>query len=170
MDPQDTSKDEPRKKSRLWIFSTNILVNNTLSISPPIPLDVYNALPGIELWFGTSSENEVRYMCHMDTCVAMNTGNLLIHQWNLTSHPHLVAEFIQYDDRDPFDPLKFHCAVEDLVKTESMHGKLTAIMHYWLRCECSGKSCIIFWTRCECRSQHYCWYPYHQGMEMYNGF
>ena len=95
MDPQDTPKDEQRKKSCLWIFSVNILVNDTLSISPPIPLDVDNGLPGIELWFGTSSENEVGYMCHMDTCAAMNTGNLMVCQWIMTIHPHLVAEFIQ---------------------------------------------------------------------------
>ena len=56
----------------------------------------------------------------MDTCAAINTGNLLVHQWLMTTHPHLVAEFIQYDDKNPFETLQLYCAVEDLVNTESM--------------------------------------------------
>ena len=132
VDPQDTPKDKQRKKSRLWISSMNIMVNDTLSISPPMPLDVDNGFPGIEVCFGISSENEFGYMCHIDTCAAMNTGDLLVHQWLMTTHLHLVAEFIQYNHRKPFQPLQLHCTVEDLVKTESTHGKLTAIARYWL--------------------------------------
>ena len=49
----------------------------------------------------------------------------------MTKHPSLVAEFIQYDDADPFDPLTFQCAVVDLVKTENDHGNLTDIVRYW---------------------------------------
>ena len=139
VDPQDTPKDKQRKKSHLWISSMNIMVNDTLSISPPMPLDVDNGFPGIEVCFGISSENEFGYMCHIDTCAAMNTGDLLVHQWLMTIHPHFVTEFIHYDDRKPFEPLQLHCAVEDLVKTESLHGKLTAIVRYWLRYEYSGK-------------------------------
>ena len=132
VDPKDNPKDEQRKKSRLWICSANILVKDTLGIFPPMPLDVDNGFSGIKLWFGTSSENEVGCIFHMDTCAAMNTGDLLAHQWFMITHPQLVAEFIQYDDRNPFDLLQLHCAVDDLVKIESMHGKLAAIVRYWL--------------------------------------
>ena len=45
VDPQDTPKDKQRKKYGLWIFSGNILVNDTLIISPPMKLDVYSRLP-----------------------------------------------------------------------------------------------------------------------------
>ena len=48
----------------------------------------------------------------------------------MTKHPSLVAEFIQYDDRDPFDPIILQYAVTDLVKVEDDHGKLTAIVRY----------------------------------------
>ena len=47
MDPKDTPKDKQRKKSCLCIFSVNILINDTLSIFPPMPLDVDNVLPEI---------------------------------------------------------------------------------------------------------------------------
>ena len=56
-----------------------------------------------------------------------------MHQWLITKHPHLVAEYIQYDDSKPFQLLQLQYAVNILKTTESMHGKLTTIVRYWLR-------------------------------------
>ena len=70
-----TQRDTKRKKPRIWVFTADILISDTKAITPPMPLDVDNGLPGIELWFGTSPDNECGFICHMDTCVAMNTGN-----------------------------------------------------------------------------------------------
>ena len=67
-------------------------------MTPPMPLDVDNSLPVIELWFGNNEKNEVGFICHTDTCAVMNTGNLEVHKWCMTSHPHLVAEYIHFDD------------------------------------------------------------------------
>lgn len=91
----------------------NILVNDMRCISPPMPLDVDNGLPGLQFWFGTEASNEVGFIYHMDTCAAMNTKNLTVHKWVITNHPHFVAEYIQYDNIR-FKPLQFHCTVEDL--------------------------------------------------------
>lgn len=55
----------------------------------------------------------------------------------------MVTENIQFDDSHPFEPLQLHFTVEDLVKTESMHGKLTAIVRYWLRFKQNGKRVIL---------------------------
>ena len=60
----------------------------------------------------------------------MNTGNLLLHQFIITRHPYIVAEYIQYDDSNPFNPIQLQCAVNDLDKTTEEHGKLTAIVRY----------------------------------------
>ena len=49
----------------------------------------------------------------------------------MTNYPSLVAEFIQYDDAETFDPIILQCAVTDLVKAENYCGKLTAIVRYW---------------------------------------
>jgi len=136
-------EEERRKKGRLWVCFAHIMVSTQHPVTPPMPLDVDNGLPGIELWFGTESSSEVSFICHMDTCAAMNTGNLLVHQWLMSKFPHIVAEYIQYDDVKPFEPLQLHCAVNDLVKTESMHGKLTAIVRYWLRHKRDGKPVIL---------------------------
>ena len=101
------------EKGRLWVFSAIILEASQQFTTPFMPIDVDNGLPGIELWFGREEANEVGLLCHMDTCAAMNTGNLAVHQWLITTQPHLVAEYIQFDDSMPFEPLQPYCAVED---------------------------------------------------------
>ena len=49
----------------------------------------------------------------------------------MTKNPSLIAEFIQYDDADPFDTIILQCTVTDLVKSENDHGNITAIVCYW---------------------------------------
>ena len=107
-----------------------------------MPLDVDNGLPSIELWFGTDTTNEISFICHMDTCAAMNTGNFLVYKWLMMQKTDLVTEYIQFNDAHPFESLQLHWAVEDLATTKSMHGKLTEIVSYWLRCKQYGK-CVL---------------------------
>ena len=52
-----------------------------------MPLDVDNGLPGIELWFGSSPANEISFICHVDKCVAMNTGKFTVHKWLMKKYP-----------------------------------------------------------------------------------
>ena len=74
------------------------MVSTHHPVSPPMPLDVDTGLPGIELWFGMNSDNEVGSICHMNICAAMNTDNMKVNQWLMTKYPHIVAEYIQLDD------------------------------------------------------------------------
>ena len=74
-------QDGERKKPRMWVFSASIMIHNEQNVAPPMPLDVDNGLPGIELWFGNNADNEMGFLCHMDTCAAMNTGC-----YSLSSH------------------------------------------------------------------------------------
>ena len=140
---EDEDAESRRKKGRLWVLKADIMVSANTPVTPPMPIDVDNGLPGIELWFGSDSASEVAFICHMDTCAAMNTGNLLVHQWLMTTYPHIVAEYIQYDDIKPFEPLQLHCAINDLEKMESLHGKLTAVVRYRLRHTQNGKPAVI---------------------------
>ena len=107
----------------------------TSQYTVPIPLNVSNGLPTIDLWFGSDNESEVGFMCYIDTCAAMNTGNLNIHQWLINQYPYMVAEYIQYDDVNTFEPLKLIVTIKDLEKVGTEHGKLTAIVRYKLRCK-----------------------------------
>ena len=84
-------------------------------------LDVDNGLPDVELWFGHESMSEVGLLCHLESCVDMRTGKLHVHQWLITAHQHLVAEYIQYDDSDPFQLIQLVCVVKDLESVESIH-------------------------------------------------
>ena len=85
-------EDASRKKSRTWVFTAQILATPAVNINPPMPLDVDNGLPGVELWFGQDCASEVGLLCHLDSCAAMTTGNLKLHQWLITTYPHLVSD------------------------------------------------------------------------------
>ena len=90
-----------------------------------------NGLPGVVLRIGKiNNYDTISFLAHVDTCATMNTGKLLLHKYIMTKHPSLVAEFIQYDNVEPFDPIILQCAVTDLVKAENDHGKLTDIFRY----------------------------------------
>ena len=51
----------------------------------------------------------------------------------MTQNPHCVADYIQYDDNTPFQPLQLQYDINDLVKTYPMYGEITVIVRYWLR-------------------------------------
>ena len=77
------------------MFTAEIFTTPAANINPPMPLDVDNGLPGIELSFGKEENSEVDLLYHLDLCEAMNTGTLMLHQWLMTNYPHLVSEYIQ---------------------------------------------------------------------------
>ena len=79
-DDNKIPNDKERKKSRQWVISAEVLNTSATAYIKPMPLDVDNGLPGVEIWFGSDDNNEVGFVCHLDTCAAMNTGNLLTHQ------------------------------------------------------------------------------------------
>ena len=115
----DVPEDAHRKKTRIWVFTAQILTKLAANIDPPISLDVDNGLPGIELWFGKSSSTEIGLLCHLHSCAAMNIGNLRVHQWLMTTYPHFLSEYIQYSDSTSFQPLQLSCVVTDVETKES---------------------------------------------------
>jgi len=94
-----------------------------------MPLDLDNGLPAIEFRFGSRIDDEICFLCHIDTCAAMNTGNLLVHQWIITKHPYIVSSYEQFDDENQFDPLSLSCAVT-MDEISATYGKLTAVVTY----------------------------------------
>jgi len=122
--------DPSSKKQKLFVYMAQVFLAQPPTAIRPMPLGLDNGLPAIEAKFGTCEENEIVFRCHIDTCAAMNTGNLAIHQWIITNYPEIVSEYIQYDDAHPFDPIQLQCAVKDLEKAKQDHGMLTAIVRY----------------------------------------
>ena len=128
----DIPEDSPPKRNRLYVLSAS-LFKNTATTTRHMPLDLDNGLPGILIRCGTEDKNESSFVCLVDTCAAMNTGNLKVHQWIMTQYPEIVAEYVQYDDEQPFQPLKLECAVKDIPTQDDLSGNLTAIVRYWTR-------------------------------------
>ena len=124
-------KDEsPTRRGRIIVMQATLL-NHSVERSPPMPLTVDNKLPGCLLRFGKTAEDEVSFICHVDTCAAMSTGNLGLHQWLITKYPAIVAEYTQYDDASPFEPIRLAVALKDLDGCEITKNKLTAVVRYW---------------------------------------
>ena len=70
-------------------------------IVQPMHLDNENGLLGILLKIvPTSSFISPNCIAYIDTCASMNTGNLLMHQWIITTYPACVAEKTQFDDNN----------------------------------------------------------------------
>lgn len=125
--------ERPPKEGRLWVYYAKVLVSQLAKLRiRPMPLKIDNGLPGVVLRVGKKDGKEVSFLCHVDTCAAMNTGNLRLHQYIITRNPELVQEYIQHDDAEPFEPIKLLCAVEDKPDTTSTTdtGRLTAVVRY----------------------------------------
>ena len=122
--------DQASKKARLMVYSAHIYSAAVRTTRlRHMPLDLDNGLPAIEFRFGNCIDDEICFLCHIDTCAAMNTGNLLVHQWIMTKHPYIVSSYEQFDDENPFDPLSLSCAVT-MDEISATYGKLTAVVTY----------------------------------------
>ena len=96
----------------------------------PMPIDIDNGLPALSMRFGSTNENEVNFKVIIDSCAGLNIGNLRVHQWVATTYPHIVKEWVEFDDKEQFEPLALNCALKDLENTESNVGKLTVLVTY----------------------------------------
>jgi hypothetical protein len=76
-----------------------------------------------------SNTNQDPSICGlMDACGALNTGYLPFHLWLKSERPDVVAEFISFDDANPFGPIKLGGAIGDPADfVSSDHRNLTAV-------------------------------------------
>jgi len=123
-------QEEQDPSGRICVMAATIL-NHSQEHLRAMPLDVDNRLPGCQLRFGKKEANTISFLCHIDTCAAMSTGNLTLHKWVMTTYPHIVAEYTQYDDSNPFDPIRLSVALQDLAGCDALKSKLTVIVRYW---------------------------------------
>ena len=73
LEPQGNStagitRDSVPKKRRLWVTRGKVLSTTPIPTLRQIPLDVDNKLPAIEVRFGTNDDNEIQFLCHLDSC------------------------------------------------------------------------------------------------------
>ena len=129
----NSAKEETKsKRQRLFVLCGNLL--NTVAIPNMrlMPLSLDNDLPSALFRFGTSDNDEIPFPCHLDSCAAMNTGSLVLHQWIITNYPEIVQSYEQFDDNTPFAPISLACAVPS-ADSKKNENKLTAVVTYKTR-------------------------------------
>ena len=97
-----------------------------------IPLKISNDLPVIEIQFGKNDQNETSFLCHVDSCAGMNTGNLRLHQWIITTYPSIVKSYEVYNDDNAFNPLTLDFAVPT-ESSSATSNQLTSVVTYFTR-------------------------------------
>jgi hypothetical protein len=104
-------------------------------IRPPMPIAVDNGLPHIAFDLGSDASVNPALCGLVDTCGALNAGHLLFHLWLMSERPDSLAEFISFDDANPFEPVKLGGAICNPADFDSStHGNLTAVIRCCTPC------------------------------------
>ena len=82
MNKLNAKKDEGPKRSKLFVLYGSVLTTSPLPKLRQMPLFLDNCLPTAIIRFGDNSEDKISFTCYLDSCAAMNTANLLLHQDN----------------------------------------------------------------------------------------
>jgi hypothetical protein len=104
------------KRVRFFVQFVKPFSTHTLRPSPalaPMPTAIDNGLPHITVSLGSDPTLDPTLCGLMDTCGALNTGYLKFYLWLMSERPDLVAEFISFDDANPFEPIKLGGAIHD---------------------------------------------------------
>ena len=126
------NKDTPSKKSRIFTLSGSLLNVASAHNLRAMHLALDNGLPAAVLCFGTLVDDEIPFSCHLDSCAAISTVSFHLYQWIITQHPHLVNNYEQFDNINPFGPITLDCAVPQS-EAKKTTGKLTAVVTYKTR-------------------------------------
>lgn len=133
--PAPAAEGGSSKKVRLYSMFVRILQHSASDLTrvKPFPIRINNLMPAITFDLGTPPAPSVSLVCLYDTCAAVCSGNLLFHQWVITTYPELVHSFEQFDDSNPFEAIKLVGALKDPAEFDvAAHGQLTAVVRYHL--------------------------------------
>ena len=72
-------RDNFNQCHRLFILMGTLLKTLIKPVLRNMPLSLDNNLPEAVLRFGSTTDDEIPFSCHLDSCAGMNTGNLLLH-------------------------------------------------------------------------------------------
>ena len=127
-----TKKDDGSQRTRILVLCGSIFATTPFHNVRQMPLSLNNYLPAAIFRFGSASEDEVAFLCHLDSCAAMNTGSLTLHQWIITTYLAIVASYEQFDDASPLQPIGLDCAIPS-ADSSAISNQLTAIVTYKTR-------------------------------------
>jgi hypothetical protein len=132
----DPPTPPPRKQAWFFVQLVKSFQANLPAPTPPLPpmpIAIDNGLPHITFSLGSANSAQDTTLCGlMDTCGALNTGYLPFHLWMKSVQPDIVADFVSFDDSNPFEPIKLGGAIRDPAEFVSNdHGNLTAVIRYY---------------------------------------
>lgn len=61
--------------------------------------------------FGLYGGTDIIVHCYLDSCTAINTGTLFLHQWIITYYPHIIKSYEHYDDDNRSLSIILGCAI-----------------------------------------------------------
>ena len=120
-------------KPPAFLFSDISYIVSQSNHARPIPVNIDNGLPDVAMRFNVSDEKETSFNVHTDSCAGLNIGNLNVHKWVITTYPYIVNNYMDFYDKDKFEPLGFNCATNDVKDVENNVRKITAIVIYYTR-------------------------------------
>jgi hypothetical protein len=138
--PKPDSKP-PARNYALFVqsFKQNVMTDPPLR---PMPIRIDNGLPHITFALGPAS-NLVSLSVLFDSGAALSSGYLPYHQQIMRENPDVVASYEQFDDSNPFEPIKLGGAIRHPDDYDAkIHGQLTAVIRYRTGCFCHDGSPI----------------------------
>lgn len=96
-----------------------------------MPIIIWNGLPAILIPVAG-----MELLALVDTCAAVSIGNYDNHKNWMHKYPTMVAKFREFNDSDPFEPIKLGGAIVDPfdydeTEVNEKYGALTAVVHYY---------------------------------------
>ena len=83
----------------LFVYFASLIISNTRKIRQ-MALDLDDGFKYILVKVGNGTDaayslETIKLLAHADTCVVMNTGNMLLHQYIITKYPSLVVYYVK---------------------------------------------------------------------------
>ena len=92
-----------------------------------MPLSLDNKLSSTVLLFILSIKDEISFAYHLDICVSMSTGSLILYQWMITIYPEIADSYKQYDDKNLFQKIALDYTISTS-KTVKDTSSLSAVV------------------------------------------
>lgn len=122
----------PSQIPRLFVsVGVSFVAKSRSSGARPMPIQVNNNLPTADFRLVNGNLDPcIDLGCLIDTCAGLNSGSLEFHTHIRDTYPQCVVAFEQFDDANPFQPVKLGGAVTSQSDEAKNHGRLTAVITY----------------------------------------
>ena len=128
----DCVPDSPSNINKICVILGSLLNVTSTPAVRLMPLSLNNGLPASVLRFGSTDDDKVDFPYHIDSYAAMNTANILLHWWVITTYLDIMHSYEQFDDSFPFNPLELDYVVPNTA-SNLVYNKLTAVVTYKIR-------------------------------------